>query len=92
MIDINDRLRRQKFFGVGGGMTDSSAWLIWTQLNQAQRDELMKLLFSPSGAHLSFLRVPIGASDYTYNATPYSYDDLPPGGDRSAADPLLRRP
>ncbi|MGH2870355.1 MAG: glycoside hydrolase family 30 protein [Solirubrobacteraceae bacterium] len=85
VVEIDDRLRRQKFFGAGGGMTDSSAWLIWTQLPPAQRDELMKLLFSPSGAHLSFLRVPIGASDYTYNATPYSYDDLPPG----ATDPQL---
>jgi glucosylceramidase len=39
----------------------------------------MKLLFASSGAHLSFLRVPIGASDYTADGTPYSYDDEPAG-------------
>jgi glucosylceramidase len=87
VIAIDDSLRRQRFFGVGGGMTDSSAWLIWTQLPPAQRDALMKLLFSPSGAHLSFLRVPIGASDYTHDATPYSYDDLPAG----ETDPQLTK-
>ena len=39
----------------------------------------MKLLFAPSGAHMGFLRVPIGASDYTADGVPYSYDDEPAG-------------
>jgi glucosylceramidase len=79
VIDVDDTLRYQRFIGAGGGMTDSSAWLIWTQLAPAQRSRLMRLLFAVSGAHLSFLRVPIGASDYTADGVPYSYDDEPVG-------------
>ena len=79
VIDVDDTHRYQRFIGAGGGMTDSSAWLIWTQLSPSQRSRLMKLLFAPSGAHLSFLRVPIGASDYTADGVPYSYDDEPAG-------------
>jgi glucosylceramidase len=79
VIDVDDTHRYQRFIGTGGGMTDSSAWLIWTQLAPAERSRLMKLLFAPSGAHLSFLRVSIGASDYTADGTDYSYDDQPPG-------------
>jgi glucosylceramidase len=79
VIDVDDTHRYQRFIGAGGGMTDSSAWLIWTQLAPTQRSRLMKLLFAPSGAHLSFLRVPIGASDYTADGVPYSYDDEPAG-------------
>ena len=79
VIDVDDTHRYQRFIGAGGGMTDSSAWLIWTQLAPTQRSRLIKLLFAPSGAHLSFLRVPIGASDYTADGVPYSYDDEPAG-------------
>lgn len=85
VIDFDDTHRYQRFIGAGGGMTDSSAWLIWTQLAPTQRSRLMKLLFASSGAHLSFLRVPIGASDYTADGVPYSYDDEPAG----RADPQL---
>lgn len=79
VIGVDDTRRYQRFIGTGGGMTDSSAWLIWTRLPPAKRSQLMKLLFAPSGAHMSFLRVPIGASDYTADGVPYSYDDQPPG-------------
>lgn len=79
VIDVDDTHRYQRFIGAGGGMSDSSAWLIWTQLTPAQRSRLMKLLFAASGAHLSFLRVSIGASDYTADGVPYSYDDEPAG-------------
>ena len=79
VIDVDDMHRYQRFIGAGGGMTDSSASLIWTQLTVAQRSRLMRLLFAASGAHLSFLRVPIGASDYTADGMPYSYDDEPAG-------------
>lgn len=79
VIDVDDTHRYQRFIGAGGGMTDSSAWLIWTQLAPTHRSRLMKLLFAPSGAHVSFLRVSIGASDYTADGIDYSYDDQPAG-------------
>jgi glucosylceramidase len=37
--------------------------------------------------HLGYMRVPMGASDFTKGKRPYSYDDLPPG----QSDPSLSR-
>ena len=59
-------------------MTDSSAWLIWTQLTPTHREQFLRAMFSASGARIDFLRIPIGASDFI-TGQPYTYDDLPPG-------------
>lgn len=83
-IQVQDGRRYQPFIGVGGAMTDSSAWLIWTQLTTSHRQQLLRALFSASGAHIGFLRIPIGASDFI-TGQPYTYDDLPPG----QTDPTL---
>lgn len=85
VIEVNDTRRYQRYTGVGGAMTDTSAWLIWDQLSASRRSALMQALFSPDDAHLSFLRVPMGASDFTATGTPYSYDDQPTG----RSDPSL---
>src|ERR1700742_426878 len=50
VVDVDDTRRYQRFIGAGGAMTDSSAWLIWTQLAPSKRRALMNLLFAPSGA------------------------------------------
>lgn len=64
--------------GFGAAMTESSAWLIRTQLPAAQRDLLMRRLFDPvEGIGLSYLRLPMGASDFALRS--YTYDDLPAG-------------
>ncbi|MEU1210633.1 glycoside hydrolase family 30 beta sandwich domain-containing protein [Nocardia sp. NPDC005825] len=72
--------------GFGVAMTESSAYLLSDHLPKAQREDVIRKLFSPTeGIGLSFLRLPIGASDYVVGelGTP---DDQPPGG----ADPSLR--
>jgi glucosylceramidase len=79
VIDVNDDARFQRVGGFGAAMTDSSAWLIEREIPSASRDALMHDLFGPEGIHLNFLRVPMGASDFTRDGTPYTYDDLPPG-------------
>lgn len=73
--------------GFGAAMSDSSAWLIWDKLTRRRRSQLLRKLFAPGpgGIHLSYVRVPIGASDFTKGRTPYSYDDLP----RGQSDPTL---
>ena len=78
VININESVGYQKVSGFGGAMTDSSAWLIEHQLTAANRNTVMGELFGASGIHLNFVRVPIGASDYTVSG-PYSYDDVAPG-------------
>jgi glucosylceramidase len=85
VIQVNDHATFQTFTGVGAAMTDTSAWLIWQRLAPAARAQLMRSLFSPSGAQLSFLRLPIGASDFSATGVPYTYDDRPPG----QSDPTL---
>jgi glucosylceramidase len=86
VIDVNDTVLYQRVQGFGAAMTDSSAWLIERRLPAASNASLMDDLFAPNGLHLSFLRVPIGASDFTVGGRPYSYDDEPPG----RSDPRLR--
>jgi glucosylceramidase len=71
--------------GFGAAMTDSSAWLIERELSAGARQSLMASLFGPTGIHLDVVKVPIGASDFTQNGQPYTYDDLPAG----QSDPAL---
>ena len=77
VIDVDDTVRDQQVIGVGGALTDSSAWLIAHALSPARRTALMNQLFGARGDRLSFGVVPIGASDFTHTGRPYSYDDLP---------------
>ena len=59
-------------------MTDASAYLIQTKLNAAQREALLQDFFGPDpGIGLSFVRIPMGASDFSRSH--YSYDDRPAG-------------
>lgn len=87
VISIDDTRHFQTMQGFGAAMTDSSAWLIWDELSVHARSALMSALFAPApaGIAISFVRIPIGASDFTRNGVPYSYDDLP--ADRT--DPSL---
>jgi glucosylceramidase len=71
--------------GFGVAMTDTSAYLLARGLPARARNDVMRKLFSPlTGIGLSFLRVPIGGSDYIVGQ-PYTYDDMPPG----QTDPTL---
>ncbi len=79
VIAVNAGIRYQRVQGFGASMTDTSAWLIERKLSAAARDALMGELFGPTGIRLDFVRVPIGASDFTRDGRPYTYDDLPPG-------------
>jgi glucosylceramidase len=79
VIDVDDAVRYQHINGFGGAMTDTSAWLLRDELSPSSRAEVMNDLFGTTGIHLNFIRLPMGASDFTRNGTPYTYDDLPPG-------------
>jgi glucosylceramidase len=76
-INVDDTLRYQTLEGVGASFTDSAAYLVWTKLTAAQRQQLMTDLFSPTGIHLSYLRQPMGATDLALSS--YTYDDVAPG-------------
>jgi glucosylceramidase len=77
-IDIDAGMRYQTMVGFGAAMTDASAWLIQTRMNTAQRAALMLELFGPApGLQISFMRLTIGASDFSLSH--YSFDDMPSG-------------
>jgi glucosylceramidase len=79
VITVNSATQYQQMDGFGGSLTDSSAWLIWNELSPSQQTALMQQLFSPSsGIGISFLRQPMGASDFSASGN-YSYDDMPAG-------------
>jgi len=101
-ITVDTSRHYQQITGFGASFTDSSAWLVGTRLSSGQRDAVMRDLFSRQGIGLSFLRQPMGASDFAVNGN-YSYDDMPAGQtdptlahfsvdhDRSYIIPLLKQ-
>ncbi len=79
VITVDATIQYQQMDGFGGSLTDSSAWLIWNKLSVSQQTALMQQLFSPSaGIGISFLRQPMGATDFSASGN-YSYDDMPAG-------------
>jgi glucosylceramidase len=79
VVDVNENNKYQQMDGFGGAMTDASAWLMYTQMPEAQRKDAMSKLFSRTdGIGVSMLRVPMGASDLV-NGPDYTYDDMPVG-------------
>jgi glucosylceramidase len=65
--------------GFGASITDSSAAVL-AGLSPAVRAGTMRELFDPErGIGVSFLRQPVGSSDFTASAGHYTFDDVPPG-------------
>jgi O-glycosyl hydrolase len=84
-VYVNENNQYQQMDGFGAAMTDSSAWLIYTQMPEAQREDVMTKLFSRTdGIGVSVMRLPMGASDLIHGPA-YTYDDMPAG----QADPDL---
>jgi glucosylceramidase len=85
-ISIDPAARRQQIVGFGAAITDASAWVLQHDMTAAQREPLMRELFSREGdgIGLGFTRLTIGASDFSRRH--YSLDDSPAG----RPDPQLR--
>src|SRR3954468_509611 len=99
-ITVDPSQTFQRMEGVGASITDSSAHLL---AESRYRDSIMSDLFDPArGLGLSYLRQPMGASDFVAGPH-YTYDDLPAGEtdfrmqrfsidhDRAQILPLLRQ-
>lgn len=77
-IKVSTSETYQTVEGFGFTLTGGSAEVI-NSLNSSKKQELLEKLFG-SGENsigISYLRISVGASDL--NATPYTYNDLPPG-------------
>jgi glucosylceramidase len=99
-IAIDPSRSYQRIEGLGASITDSSAHLL---AHSPDRDAIMRSLFDPRhGLGLSYLRQPMGASDFVVGPH-YTYDDVPAGQtdfglkhfsiahDRAEILPLLRQ-
>ncbi|MWV45849.1 glycosyl hydrolase [Paenibacillus sp. HJL G12] len=77
-VQVDPGTRYQEMDGFGASFTDASAYLVYRVLDEQSRQEVMQKLFDPlEGIGISFLRQPMGATDYTTEI--YSYDDMPEG-------------
>jgi len=75
-ISVDSTQTFQSIVGFGAAMTDTSAWLLSNKLSSTAHTNLMNALFSPSqGIGMSWARIPMGSSDFSATAQPYSYDD-----------------
>ena len=86
-IVVDDSQTYQTIDGFGAAFTDSAAYLLNEVAQKSQLTTAMNNLFtrSGSGIGLSFMRIPMGASDIARSV--YSYDDQPVGStDLSLSD------
>src|SRR6476659_7670273 len=66
IIEVDHSHAFQSVVGWGAAMTDASAYLIQTKLTAAKREALLQELFGREpGIGLSFVRIPMGASDFS---------------------------
>jgi glucosylceramidase len=99
-IAVDPARSYQRIEGLGASITDSSAHLL---ARSPDRGAIMRSLFDPRGGlGLSYLRQPMGASDFVAGPH-YTYDDVPAGQtdfrlkhfsiahDRAEILPLLRQ-
>ncbi len=99
-VSVDSSKRFQTIEGFGGSMTESAAITI-ARLPEPQQSNVLRELFDPdAGMGFSFVRVPLGSSDFAEGT--YSYCDVkgPPGRelerfsidrDQRAVIPMLHR-
>lgn len=73
VIQIEPEVLKQTMDGIGSSFTESSAFVL-AHLTQADRQEVMKKIFSEDGANFSLTRTHIGACDFSVHGK-YSYLD-----------------
>lgn len=75
LIKVNPEMIKQTLMGIGSSFTESSAFVL-AHLDADDRAEVMKNIFSESGANFSIARTPIGATDFSVEGK-YSYAEVP---------------
>ncbi|MFK8160821.1 MAG: glycoside hydrolase family 30 beta sandwich domain-containing protein [Lewinella sp.] len=78
-VDIDTSTVLQTMDGFGAALTGSSAFVLNEHLSATNREALLRELFTPEdGIGISFMRVTVGASDFS--TSDYTYNDRPGGG------------
>ncbi len=79
-VSVDSTNTKQQLEGFGAALTDSSARLI-SDLPDAEKSQVLSVLFSSiNGIGLNYIRLPLGATEFTHPASlnHYTYDDLTP--------------
>ncbi len=74
-MEVNEQQQYQSMEGFGASLTGSSAYIMNKYLSKANRDILFKELFSKSATGFNYLRLSMGASDFSLKD--FTYDDVP---------------
>jgi len=78
IITIDTAIHRQSIDGFGAALTGSTAYLFHKKLSSGARQTLLRQLFDTvNGIGISYMRLTIGASDFSLSN--FTYDDLTPG-------------
>lgn len=78
VITVDTAIRFQEIEGYGAGFTGSSAYLLNKKLDAAARQAALTDLFDPAtGIGISYLRMTMGASDFSLSD--FTYNDLAAG-------------
>ncbi len=78
VLTIDDE-ELQPIEGLGAAVTGSSAYVLMTYLSSDDRTTILEELFGEEGLGFSFIRVTIGASDFSLED--FTYSDLPTGNE-----------
>ncbi len=77
-VTLQPEQKLQQIEGFGAALTGSSAYLINRKMSAAQRRALLEELFdADKGIGISYLRMTIGASDFSLSD--FTYNDIPMG-------------
>lgn len=72
-VEVDPTEQHQTVYGWGAALSNSAAYLIHYS---SHREELLQLLFNTtSGIGVSFIRLPMAASDFMARGPAYTYDD-----------------
>src|SRR5208282_798832 len=75
VVTVDPTTTYQSIVGFGGSITDSSSYVMTQYLSASALQQTLTQLFDPTlGIGLSFLRQPMGASDFS-SVGNFSYDD-----------------
>jgi glucosylceramidase len=87
-VEILPSTEYQTILGWGGTIQERH-WVAMQPLSAAGKDSIMRELFDTSGCNISFLRLPIGCSDFDLNEAPISLNET--AGDYEMKNFSLKR-
>ena len=73
VLDLDEARESHPFMGLGVSFPEASCKIL-SELDPAERERVLKLVFSKDGANLSMGRIHVGCSDYSTHI--YTYDDV----------------